>query len=100
MPQHIFSQSKLVADAIVANGRTTCEREIADNVASIKACPERVLSGHDRTFALHWARQGYDVYAYTSGGSIGTWCLWLADRRIPLGPATAPADGGEGGDAA
>lgn len=94
--QHIFSQSKLVAvaDAIVAAGRTTCEREIADNVASIKACPQRVLSGHDRAFALHWARQGYDVYAYKGHGEHGKWNLWLADRRIELG------EDGEGGDAA
>jgi len=58
---------------------------IADNVASIEACPERVLSGHDRAFALHFARQGYDVYCFMSGGHTGAWCLWLADRRIPLG---------------
>lgn len=84
--------------AIRAAGRTTCEREIAENVASIEACPERVLSGHDRTFALHWAKQGFDVYCYTSGGPRGTWCLWLADRRIPLGAALYEDDANTGKD--
>ena len=63
-------------------------RSIAENVASIEAVPAHLWpSEQDRIFALHFARHGYDVYAYTSGGSRGTWCLWLDHERIPLGPA-------------
>lgn len=81
------------AAALQSAERTNEPHEIRENVGSIEACPERCLSGDDRILALEWARQGLDVYAYTSGGSIGTWCLWLVNRRIPLGPATECSEG-------
>ncbi|HEU5423628.1 MAG TPA: hypothetical protein VFU72_08820 [Nitrolancea sp.] len=65
------------------NTRSVTAEEIAENVASIEAVPQELwASGHDRTFALHWARRGYDCYAYRAVGGI--WNLWLEDRRIRL----------------
>lgn len=62
---------------------TATAEEIAENVASIERVPAEVwASEHDRTFALHWARRGYDVYAYRAVGGI--WNLWVEDRRIRL----------------
>lgn len=70
--------------------RSVPAEEIAENVASIEAVPAELwASAHDRTFALHWARSGYDCYAYRAVGGI--WNLWLEDRRIRLdGPPSRP----------
>lgn len=68
------------------------------NVALIEAVPAAVWESSvadpvygppRREWALYWARKGYDVYCYKSGGggggSSGIWNLWLAGERIELG---------------
>lgn len=85
-------------DSDVGIQLTDQERDqmIAENVASIEAVPQGVWDAlpegqHNRTFALMWASQGRDVYAYKGFGEHGLWNLWLAGQRIELG---RPAEGG------
>lgn len=78
--------------------------EIAANVASIEAVPQSVWDAMDygednRAWALHWARLGYDVYAYAAAGDPDQpprWNLWCHDRRIELGRGRA--EGGHDGE--
>lgn len=59
--------------------------EIAANLASIKSTPLSILpSGEARDALMRWARDGRDVYCYTSGGPRGTPCVWIERERIPL----------------
>ena len=66
----------------------------ARNVASIEAVPAAVWDAmdygeHNRSWALHWARNGADCYAYRNAAG---WQLWLDGERVELERA-------EGGDA-
>ena len=69
--------------------------EIAENLASIAAVPAELWpSAADLLFALHWARCGYDCFAYRS--ISGIWNLWLGWRRIELGRDPTGSGAGKG----
>jgi hypothetical protein len=59
--------------------------EISENVASIEAVPRSLLpDGPARTTLLALASAGLDVYCYQSGGTLGTWCVWLEHDRYRI----------------
>lgn len=59
--------------------------EIGWNLQSIEQVPLSELpDGRARTHLEKRAKAGEDVYAYQSGGSLGTWCVWLVNERVTV----------------
>ena len=59
--------------------------EVGWNLYSIELVPETELpKGPARDELIKRAKAEEDVYASQSGGSLGTWCVWLVNERVSV----------------